>query len=126
MRFKVLTVLAAAAFGALALTGPATAGGPAETTVTISGGGGDYFGYVRSTKPKVCAKDRKVKLYKQLGPQQNPQTDDVINSDTASQKTDKGYKWDTGSTGVHSGKVYARAGRIDGCKADSSRTIQAS
>jgi len=30
----------------------------------------------------------------------------------------------TGNTGQRHGKFYARAGRIPGCRADSSRTIQ--
>jgi hypothetical protein len=96
----------------------------AETKVTIEGGGGEYFGYVKSSKRK-CKSDRKVKLYKQLGSEPHPRTDKFINSDHAQPNND-GYQWNTGSTGVHRGKVYARAGRIEGCKADNSKTIRAS
>ena len=96
----------------------------AETKVTIEGGGGEYFGYVKSSKLK-CKNGRKVKLYKQLGSEPHPRTDKFINSDIAQANND-GYQWNTGSTGVHRGKVYARAGRIDGCKADNSKTIRAS
>jgi hypothetical protein len=96
----------------------------AETKVTIEGGGGEYFGYVKSSKRK-CKSDRKVKLYKQLGSEPHPRTDKFINSDRAQPNND-GYQWNTGSTGVHRGKVYARAGRIEGCKPDNSKTIRAS
>jgi hypothetical protein len=108
---------------ALALAGVALAKG-AATKVTIDGGGGEYFGYVKSDKLK-CKNGRKVKLYKQLGREQSPRHDKFINSDIAQANND-GYQWNTGSTGVHHGKVYARAGRIDGCKPDNSKTIQAS
>jgi hypothetical protein len=33
------------------------------------------------------------------------------------------YAWDTGNTGA-SGKFYARAGKIPGCKADTSKTVR--
>jgi hypothetical protein len=102
----------------------AGARGPARTKVTIQGGGGEYFGYVKSRKQK-CKSGRKVKLFKQRGDKPHPRTDTFINSDFAQANND-GYQWNTGSTGVHNGKVYARAPRIDGCKADNSRTIQAS
>jgi hypothetical protein len=108
--------------GAVALAGIAFAATP--TKVTITGGGGDYHGKVKSSKRK-CKAGRKVKLYKQLGSNPNPSTDKFINSDTTSHTSD-GWVWDTGSTGVHRGRVYAHVGRIPGCKPDNSRTIQAS
>jgi hypothetical protein len=120
--FRIATVIAAVCL--LGVVSVATAGGPAETRVTIQGGGGEYFGYVKSAKQK-CKNGRKVKLFKQLGNRQHPGTDRFINSDFAQANND-GYQWNTGSTGVHNGKVYARTPRIDGCKADNSRTINAS
>jgi hypothetical protein len=117
-----LVVAALVVCGALALTGIAF--GATATKVTITGGGGDYHGKVKSSKRK-CKANRKVKLYKQLGSSPHPSTDKFINSDTTSHTSD-GWVWDTGSTGVHHGKVYAHVGRIPGCKADNSRTIQAS
>jgi hypothetical protein len=33
--------------------------------------------------------------------------------------------WQTGNTGSHSGKYYARAGKIPGCQADNSPTVKA-
>jgi hypothetical protein len=119
-----ITAAIAAIFLLGGLVSVATARRAAETKVTIQGGGGEYFGYVKSTKLK-CKNNRKVKLYKQLGSEPHPRTDKFINSDLA-QPNGNGYQWNTGSTGVHHGKVYARAGRIEGCKPDNSRTIHAS
>ena len=119
-----ITAAIAAIFLLGGLVSVATARRAAETKVTIQGGGGEYFGYVKSTKLK-CKNNRKVKLYKQLGSEPHPRTDKFINSDLA-QANGNGYQWNTGSTGVHHGKVYARAGRIEGCKPDNSRTIHAS
>ncbi len=107
---------------ALTLTGIALAA--TATRVTIQGGGGEYFGYVKSHKLK-CKNGRKVKLYKQLGSKPHPRTDKFINSDIA-QANGNGYQWNTGSTGVHRGKVYAHVGRIPGCLPDNSKTIRAS
>jgi hypothetical protein len=118
------SVTAIAAICLLAIASVAGAAGGTETRVTINGGGGEYFGYVKSSKRK-CKSDRKVKLFKQLGSEPRPRTDKFINSDLA-QPNNNGYQWNTGSTGVHNGKVYARAPRIEGCKPDNSRTIQAS
>ena len=85
---------------------------------------GGYFGYVKSDKLK-CKRNRKVKLYKQLGSDPHPSSDKFINSDIA-QANNNGYQWNTGSTGVHHGKVYAHVSRISGCKPDNSKTIHAS
>ena len=108
--------------GALAMVGIAT--GATASKVTIQGGGGEYFGYVKSDKQK-CKSNRKVKLYKQEGSKPKPSRDEFINSDLA-QPNNNGYQWNTGSTGVHHGKVYAHIGRTDGCAPDNSKTIQAS
>jgi hypothetical protein len=122
---KTLRIFAAiAAVSVLALVSVAPAADSVRTRVTIQGGGGEYFGYVKSSKRK-CKSDRKVKLFKQRGDKPHPRTDKFINSDFAQPNND-GYQWNTGSTGVHNGKVYARAPRIEGCKPDNSKTIQAS
>ena len=126
MRLKLFGSAAVLAFcGAIALPGVATAGNGAETIVTIKeAASGDFFGYVKSPQPVRCAKERKVTLYKQLGATQMPSSDDKINSDNASKQGDK-YRWDTGNTNT-SGKVYARARKIEHCQGDSSPTIESS
>jgi hypothetical protein len=116
------TASALALTAALALGGVATARAVADTTVTIRAEGGDYHGVVRSSRPLRCAKDRRVVLFKQKGDEQSPKTDTKVANDTASLNGDV-YEWSTGNTGVY-GKMYARAGRTERCKADSSPTIR--
>lgn len=107
----------------LAVGGLAGAATRAKTTVTIeSPGGGEYRGYVASPKPKLCAKDRKVVLYKQKGTEQDRRVDEKIASDTASLQGDR-YQWNTGNTGKY-GRFYAFAVRTPDCKPAFSATIK--
>jgi hypothetical protein len=119
-----------AAVAVLALCGLAgsivTAGArkPAKTKVTIIPESGGFFGYVYSPKPGRCANNRVVRLYKQRGRQQKPSVDTKIGSDTAQANGDR-FMWSTGNTGFARGLFYARAGRVPGCKPDSSKSIPA-
>ena len=117
---SIKTLVAAGVCCALVIPGIAAADHHAATTVTIKGTG-DIYGYVKSPKPKKCAKNRKVKVYKQKGSQQKPKSDKVVGTDTAERNGDR-YQWSVGNPGV-SGKIYARAGKTPDCKADSSNTI---
>ena len=108
--------------GALATAGVATARAVADTTVTIRAEGSDYSGTVRSDRPARCADGRRIVVYKQKGDVQSPRTDDKIGMDTAELQGDR-YVWSTGNSGIY-GKIYARAGRTEFCKADSSPTIR--
>ncbi|HEX6844121.1 MAG TPA: hypothetical protein VF235_03295 [Actinomycetota bacterium] len=121
MRKLVLALTAIALCGALAVPGVA-AGTRAPTTVTIETENGDFWGTVSSPRPKRCAKDRKIVLYKQVGSEQDPSIDEKVASDTASW-SGGAYEWATGNTGM-SGKFYARAKRTEFCKADSSPTVR--
>ena len=121
MNPKLLLIVALAACGAVALTSIAGAGQAAKTRVTIQVEGRDFSGKVKSPRLHRCADNRKVKLYKQKGPEQNPRTEEVVASDTSELNGDHG-EWSTGNTGL-SGKFYARAGRKPGCRPDSSRTL---
>lgn len=116
-----LTVVIAVTTALLA-GGVATARAVADTTVTIKAEGSDYFGFVKSDRPLRCADGRKVVVYKQQGDTQSPGTDTKIGTDTASLNGDR-YMWSTGNSGMY-GKIYARAGRTESCKADSSPTIR--
>ena len=97
---------------------------PAKTKVTIIPESGGFFGYVYSPKPGRCANNRVVRLYKQRGSKQKPSVDTKIGSDIA-QANGNRYMWSTGNTGFRPGKFYARAGKIPGCKPDSSKSIPA-
>ena len=122
MKPKILLALVAL----VALAGssvPSSAGTPrAKTRVTIRVEGRDFSGTVRSPKPQRCANGRTIRLHKQQGAQQHPNTDQVVATDTASFNGER-YEWSTGNTGQN-GRFYARARRTAQCKADSSRTLQ--
>jgi hypothetical protein len=125
-KHKIRTVLATvAALGVslTALTGVASASG-ADTKVVIKAESGGFFGYVKSPDPDTCANNRKVTLFEQLGSTQDPSTDTKVGSDIAEPNGTK-YMWSTGNTGSHSGNFYARAGKVPGCKAATSKTIPA-
>ena len=120
-RKLLLALVAVVVLGGIAM--PSSAGTTrAKTTVTIKVEGTDFSGLVKSPRPRRCADGRKVVLFRQTGSEQQPSTDPVIASDTASLNGDQ-YEWSTGNTGV-SGRFYARARRTDRCKADSSRTLR--
>jgi len=53
---------------------------------------------------------------------EGPRVDERIADDTASLNGDR-YEWNTGNTGEF-GKFYARAGKTDDCKGDTSKTIR--
>ena len=124
MRTKPLPIIMALVVAStLAVGGLAGAATRAKTTVTIeSPGGGEYMGYVSSPKPKLCAKNRKVLLYKQTGTEQDRSVDEKMGSDTTSLQGDR-YQWNTGQTGEY-GKFYAFAVRTPDCKPAFSDTIK--
>ena len=124
MKITLVPVAIALAVGAAAtLAGPAVARGTlAPTTVTIKAENGDLSGLVKSTRPRVCANERKVIVFKQKGTEQDPSVDDRVGSDTASLNGDR-YEWSTGNSGTF-GKVYSLVRRTPDCKADRSETIR--
>jgi hypothetical protein len=124
-RSPMLRTIAVASSLALGLAFPvaAVAGGGTKikTAVTIQVQGRDFSGYVNSPRPRKCAKDRKVILYKQTGRNQNPSRDKRVATDTASKNGDR-FMWSTGNTGI-SGKFYARVKATSDCKGDTSKTL---
>jgi hypothetical protein len=122
MRSRLAAIGAISAMCLVTLAGTASAGQRAETKATIRTENGDFWGFVSSPKPKLCAKDRKVVVFKQKGTEQNPRVDEKIASDTASLVGDRA-EWNTGNTGVF-GRFYARVGKTEGCKGDTSKTIR--
>jgi hypothetical protein len=123
MRTKVLPIaVVLAVVGSMLLAGAANAGTLIDTTVTIKTQNGDFWGTVDSPRPRLCARNRKVVLFKQLGDVQDPANDERIAMDTASLSGSR-YEWNTGNTHIF-GKYYARVGRTDSCKADTSKTVR--
>jgi hypothetical protein len=121
MRSKLVpVVLALGVCAAVALPGAAGARAPADTTVTIKEeASGDFYGYVKSPKPLKCADDRQIALFRV-----RQGKDERVATDNASLSGNR-YRWSTGNTGL-SGRFYARASRIAGCRADTSPTIRSS
>lgn len=128
MRTQTIAIAAAVVLAA-GLAAPALAGDTStraasriDTAVTIHTENGDFWGQVKSPRPRICAKNRKVVLFKQEGASQNPKNDQRVASDTASKNGDR-FEWNTGNTGL-SGKFYARVARTDQCKGDTSKTVR--
>ena len=122
MRRKLLSIVVGVATCVMPFTGVASAGALADTTVTIRTENGDFWGFVSSPRPLRCADGRKVVLFKQTGPEQDPRADERVASDTASLNGDR-YEWNTGNTGMF-GRFYARVARTDTCRGDTSNTIR--
>lgn len=118
---KRLSAAALTLCGALGVAAPAAAAPSARTTVTIRAQGVDLSGYVSSTNARRCANERAITVYRQKGRRQSPRSDTRVASDNAS-PNGRRYQWSTGNTGL-SGRFYARARAIRGCRADSSPTI---
>jgi hypothetical protein len=125
---RTLTCLAAVAVAVTGFASPGQASVQtvrAKTTVTIQTQNGDFWGYLKSPRPAKCAQSRKVTVFKQLGAQQNPKTDQRVASDTAS-KSGTRYMWSTGNTGLRHGRYYARVTSTPFCKRDTSETVRSS
>ena len=114
--------LAAVALALMALSSPASAAGPAKTTLTIRAQGLDLSGTVQSPRGS-CLGDRNIKLYKQKGREQRPGSDTLVGTDTSARQGGHG-EWSTGNTGMR-GKFYVRTGKVPGCTAAASKTIRA-
>ena len=122
-RLFVLPALAIVIASGLVTSGAAVgAAGDAASTVTIKAQGTDLSGTVSSPKPKRCAADRHVVVFKQKGTRGGGD-DTKFASDSASLSGGV-YQWSTGNTGTP-GRFYAVVRHIAGCKADSSPTIRA-
>ena len=121
---KVRTAIAALAISITAFGGVASAqaGGKADTKVSIKGDNGDYYGSVKSSNTGNCANDRKVKVFKQTGNEQDPKHDLKIGTDTAEPNGDK-YMWSIGNSGYKHGEFYAKVGKTSLCKGATSKTI---
>jgi hypothetical protein len=117
-----LLFLAAIGLATLALTASARASVRAPTFLAIRAAGVDLSGQVRSPKLS-CLGGRNIKLYKQVGTQQNLSVDKLIATDTSERVGDHG-EWSTGNTGI-AGKFYVRTGRTTACRAGTSDTIRA-
>ena len=94
----------------------------ADVTVTITADGTDLSGVVKSERPRVCAADRTVVVFKVHGTPGGGD-DDRFASDTTDLQGGR-YVWSTGNTGTE-GRFYAHLKATADCKAATSRVIRA-
>jgi hypothetical protein len=121
---KTFAALAVSVTAFAAVSGAAGAATtPAPTKVLIEAESGGFFGYVKSPKLE-CKSNRTVVVYRQLGPTQQPRTDQRVAMDIAQANND-GYQWNIGNPGLHSGRYYARATRTPNCLPANSVTLRA-
>lgn len=89
----------------------------ASVTVTIQSEGTDIFGEVRSSKPRRCAANRTVKLFKMVNGEPHLWTNDTTELQGGR------WVWSAGNTGTE-GRFFAKVGAKPGCRADASPTIR--
>ena len=123
-RTKILVTLAlAGACAGLALPSMA---GAAPSGVTIHFRQPNKFvGFVFSPKPRKCAADRWVRLFRQKGKKQNRKRDVFIQAKHASKAPNGKYKWTVHRRPLRASKFYARMPAISGCQRDRTKTIHA-
>jgi hypothetical protein len=116
-----IVAIALATGGAAALTTaiPAAqaASARASVTVTISAEGTDMFGVVKSSRPKRCAADRTVKVFKLVKGEPHLWATDTTDRQGGA------FVWSTGNTGTE-GRFFAKVAAKPGCKGDVSPTIR--
>ena len=108
---QIRTALAALAISLTATVGVADAAQKNKLTIKAEAGG--FHGKVKSKK-SFCLAEREVTVY-------NAATGEAVLEDT----TSSDGKWDTGNPGIRTGSYYARATATTGCKALTSKTVQA-
>jgi hypothetical protein len=123
-------------FVTLALTGacavlalPSIAAGAARSGVTIHSLPGVAFkGYVFSPKPRQCARNRTVRVFRQKGKKQNRKRDIKVAKTTSAFtfRRRQRYKWETASRQFRPGDYYAQVRATAACRADSSKTVRIS
>ena len=84
-----------------------------------------FYGYVFSPDSNRCARFRNVRLFKQVGKEQNRRRDIKVSANAATDKAGSNrYKWHANERDFAHGRFYALVGKIPGCQRDSSRTIR--
>jgi hypothetical protein len=123
--FVTLALVGACAVLAL----PSIAAGAARSGVTIHSLPGVAFkGYVFSPKPRQCARNRTVRVFRQKGKKQNRKRDIKVAKTTSAFtfRRRQRYKWETASRQFRPGDYYAQVRATAACRADSSKTVRIS
>ncbi len=107
-RTKVLITLAVVGAGAV-LALPSAASAATPSGVTIHNLVGDQFkGFVFSPKPRECAEDRTVEVFRQTGKKQDPSRDVKAAKTVATRRGSGKYRWIVDPKRPRPGKYYAR------------------
>lgn len=104
------------AFAGAGTTAQAAQAARAPVTVTIAAQGTDIHGTVTSTRPRLCAANRSVRVYRLIAGEPH-----LWSTDTT-QRIGTRYVWSIGNTGT-AGRFYAVVGPKTGCRGDVSPTI---
>ena len=123
-RTKLLATLALV--GGCALLAVPSIAAATPSGVTIHHIGHHFlFGYVFSPKPRQCAKDRRVRVFRQTGKTQNRRRDPRVGEEPTKKMNSGKYRWTYRRSGPsligHSYYVVITKGH--GCEGDASRTI---
>jgi len=116
------SALVAVAIAGLVGTGAAEAASKAAVAVTIRAEGTDLSGVVTSSRPRLCAADRTVVVFKVKGTFGGG--DDVRFASDTTDLSGGVYAWSTGNTGTE-GRFYARLKATPHCRAATSRVVRA-
>lgn len=83
------------------------------------------FGYVFSPKPRQCAKDRRVRVFRQTGEKQNRRRDRGVGEEPTKKMNSGKYRWTyrRSGPGLKGHRYYAVITKGHGCKGDASRAI---
>ncbi|WP_343908922.1 hypothetical protein [Nocardioides aquiterrae] len=122
MRAMVVGVSVLAAFGSVLLPATADAAPRANVEVTIIADGTDLSGVVTSSRPRVCAADRTVVVFKVRGTPGGGD-DQRFAMDTTDRQGGR-YVWSTGTTGTE-GRFYAKLKATPDCRAAISGVVRA-
>jgi hypothetical protein len=95
---------------------------PSGVTIHHSSSHHRLFGYVFSQKPRQCARERRVRIFRQLGKHQNRDRDHAVGEEGSFKAPNGKYRWIFGRSHLR-GRYYAVITKRHGCKGDASRTI---
>jgi hypothetical protein len=121
MGTKKLLITFVLAIGCAVLAAPGMAATiPSGVTIHHSGHH-RLFGYVFSQETR-CAKERRVRVFRQIGKEQNRRRDHAVGEEGSFKAPNGKYRWTYGRSHIR-GRYYAVITKRHGCKGDASRTI---
>ena len=123
-RIKILATFALAS--ACALLAVPSIAATTPSGVTIHHRGNHFlFGYVFSPTPRQSAKDRRVRVFRQIGRTQNRRRDPRVGEEPTKKMNSGKYRWTYRRSGpsLKGKSYYVVITKGHGCEGDASRTI---